>query len=127
MKKLLPFILFWIVNSLFIYLAAVIYPSRFVLGNFRFSMLTATIWAGLWINVLGWVAMWLFGKLKINLTGMAQMFFGYWAVNAAAVWITARLATLTGLGIFSFWWAIGLGLVLNIVQYAVWKLGKFRM
>ena len=125
MKKFLPFILFWIVNSLFLYLASVVYPFKFVLGNFRFSMLSATIWAGLWITVLGWLAIWLIGKLKIKLSGAAQMFISYWTVNAAAVWITARLATLTGFGIFSFWWAIGLGLILNIVQSAVWKLGKF--
>jgi len=127
MKKVLPFILFWIVNSLFLYLASVVYPLKFVLGNFRFSMLSATIWAGLWITTLVWLASWLMTKLKVKVTGSVQMFISYWIANSAAVWITARLATITGFGIFSFWWAIGLGLILNIVQYAVWKLGKFEM
>lgn len=127
MKKILPIILFWIFNSLFLYIAAVVYPLSFVLGNFRFSMFAATVWAGLWITVLTWLAGWLVVKTKMKLAGFWQMFIFYWFANAAAVWITARLATVTGFGIASFVWAIGLGLVLVLVQFAIMKLGKFKM
>lgn len=127
MKKILPFVLFWIVNSLFIYLATLVYPAKFVLGNFRFSPLMATIWAGLWITVIVWLAVWIVGKLKIKLSGSLTMFLFYWLADALAVWITAHLAQITGFGIASFLYAIALGLVLDIVQYLVMKLGKFAM
>ncbi len=127
MKKILPFVLFWIVDSLFIYIASIVFPLAFVLGNFRFSIFAAIVWAGLWIAVLGWLANWLVEKSKMKLNGFWQMFIFYWFANSAAIWITAHLATVTGFGIASFVWAIGLGLVLVLVQSAIMKLGKFKM
>lgn len=120
-KKYLSFVSFWLLASLFLYLAALFYPANFELGNFWLSPLAATFWAGFWLTVSVWAAKPVLTKLNLKLEGRAKMFLFYWLCNSAAIWIIARFAHLTGFGISRFYWAIGLGLVLNIAQWGLWQ------
>ena len=121
MKKYLSFLCFWLVGSLFLYLATFFYPANFELGNFWLSPLAAMFWAGFWMTVLVWAAKLVLTRLNLKLKGKAEMFLFYWLCNSAAIWIIARFASFTGFGISRYYWAIGLGLVIKIAQWGLWK------
>ena len=121
MKKYLSFLSFWLLGSLFLYLATFFYPANFELGNFWITPLAATFWAGFWITVLVWAAKPVLTKLNLKLKGRVKMFLFYWLCNSAAIWIIARFAHLTGFGISRYCWAIGLGFVMNIAQWGLWQ------
>jgi len=121
MKKYLPFLSFWLLGSLFLYLATLFYPANFELGNFWLSSLAAAFWAGFWLTALVWAAKPALVKFNLKLKGRAKMFLFYWLCNSAAIWIVARFAPLTGFGISRFYWAIGLGLILNLGQWGLWQ------
>lgn len=121
MKKYIPFISFWLLNSILLHLATTFYPLNFVLGNFWLSKLQATLWAGFWVTALVWSARTVSERLNIKLEGRLRMFLFYWLANAAAIWLVARFAPLTGFGISRFTWAIGLGLVMNVAQWGLWQ------
>ena len=50
----------------------------------------------------------------------AVLFF--WVVNSIGIWLVARMAHFTGLGLASFFWALILGAVIDILQRLSWKL-----
>jgi len=47
-----------------------------------------------------------------------------WFANSAAIWIVARFAHITGLGISSYRWALLLGLIVALAQGTVWANAK---
>ena len=52
----------------------------------------------------------------------------YWIVNTLGLWFLARVAELSGFGIASYFWAIGIGFVLNFLQWALWTtLEKYKL
>jgi len=112
---------FWLLNSILLYLAELILPSYYVLGNFWLSGPAAMLWSGFWMTVVVWVAKPVSLKLNLKLKGRQKMFIFYWLANSVAIWILARLAHLSGLGIAAFYWAIFLGLVANITQWGLWQ------
>lgn len=103
------------------YFAELIFPSYFVLGNFWLSGPAAMFWVGLWITIILWVAQPLSDKLNFKIDGTLKIFVYYWLVNLAAIWVLARFAALSGLGIAAFYWAIFLGLIANVTQWGLWK------
>ena len=60
----------------------------------------------------------------INLKNKALTITVLWLANSAAVWIVARFAHLTGLGISSYRWALLLGLVVALAQGIFWANAK---
>jgi uncharacterized membrane protein YvlD (DUF360 family) len=127
LKKYLPFIALWLVNSLLLSLATNFYPANFELGNFWLTKLAATFWAGFWLTTLVWVAKPVSTRFNINLEGKGRIFLFYWGCNSIAIWLIARLAPITGFGISRYYWAIGLGFIMNITQWGTWqflKVGK---
>lgn len=123
-KKYIPFLSFWLINSLFLYLAAFALPLHFVLGNFWLSPVAAIFFAGFWITAVIQAAEPILKRLNITLKGSPQMFLFYWVSNTVAIWLVARVSHLTGFGISRFYWAIFLGLVLNFAQWGLWRLLK---
>ncbi|MGB6881755.1 MAG: hypothetical protein WBD86_00410 [Microgenomates group bacterium] len=122
LKKYLPFLSFWFINSLFLYLAVLVRPLNFELGNFWLSRCAATFWAGFWLTALVEAAKSLEIKLNFKLKGKAKIFAFFWLANSATIWIVARFAALTGFGISRYYWAIALGLVVNVGQWIVWQI-----
>ena len=124
LKKNIPFISFWILNSLLLYLATLVYPSAYVLGNMSLSSGMAAIVAGLvWTAIVWWLRP-LCRNLNIKPKGRYNMFAFYWVANFIAIWVTARLSVLTGFGIYRFTWAIWLALVADVAQWLVWQVLK---
>ncbi len=123
MNKITPFIGFWVVNSLLIYLANLWLPSNFVLGNARWSPLVAVVLAGLAITII--VVVTTSVKIVLNrvapaLDSMPLTLVYYFFANFAAIWIVARMAEIFGLGISKFTYVAGLALVADVAQWVVW-------
>ena len=121
LENRLLYIFFW---PLLLFLAASIFTVDVVIGTYRFSGLEAAVYAGFWITFLAWV-IWDFVKARgISLNNKALAITVLWLANSAAVWIVARFAHLTGLGISSYRWALLLGLVVALAQGTFWANAK---
>lgn len=124
MKKPVKLIIFWLVNSVLLYLATQLFPGSYVLGNMRFGVLSAAIVAGLFWTFLVWVFKKALKKFKVQIADDKVRILFYIIANFVAVWLVARFAPYTGFGLTSFVWALGLGVAGAIAQFAIWKLVK---
>lgn len=121
LENRLLYIFFW---PLLLFLAASIFTIDVVLGTYRFSTLEAAVYSGFWITFLAWVV-WDFIKARgINLNNKVLAITVLWFTNSAAIWIVARFAHITGLGISSYRWALLLGLVVALAQGTFWANAK---
>jgi uncharacterized membrane protein YvlD (DUF360 family) len=120
-KYLLPFLLFWLVDSIVLYLAVLIMPAYFVLGSKTVSMWGAIFVAGFTWTLIVWLLkplVFLFKKLK----GTFAMFVFYLVLNFVALWLTARLGPVVGFGTTRFVWLILIAIAADAVQYLIWKI-----
>ena len=119
-RYLLPFIIFWLVNSVILYLAALIMPAYLVLGSKNVSIWGAIFVAGFTWTLIVWLLkpfVFLFKKLK----GTLAMFLFYLVLNFIALWLTARLGPIVGFGTTRFVWLIPVAIAADALQYLVWK------
>lgn len=116
------FLLFWLVNSFVLYFAPLVLVGLVVSGNSRLTPFMASVISGFLLTVLEAIAEPAFTSLKIKLKDEWQWSLAYLFINVVAVWLIARYADLTGVGVASGWVAILLGLVLNLGQWVVWKM-----
>ena len=123
MKKYYGFISFWILDSLLLYLASVVYPAAYTLGTFRLSTLWAAIVAGFIWTALVWFSEPIVSIVKLKVTDKMKMVF-YLFANFVSLWLVARIAFFSGFGVASFVWVFVLALVANFVQYFVMKVVK---
>ena len=116
MKKAKKFILYWIHNGILIYLANQLFPSKFVLGNFRITTVVAVLISSFFLTLfLELVSIVIAKQKKIKLDNKKR--FGvFWISNFVGLWLIARLSPLTGFGVIKFTWLIGLSLLTNILQ-----------
>ena len=121
----IKFILIWPVNSLIIWAANALYPGNIVLGNANMPPMAAILVSGFFVTLLCKLAKILFVKfVHLKKTSRWAMFVFYWLINSIVIWLVARLAPFTGLGISSFYWAFGLGFTLNFFQWVTRQLFK---
>jgi hypothetical protein len=121
LENRLLYIFFW---PLLLFLAASIFTIDVVLGTYRFSTFEAAVYSGFWITFLAWVV-WDFIKARgISLNNKVLAVVVLWLANSAAIWIVARFAHMTGLGISSYRWALLLGLVVALAQGTFWANAK---
>lgn len=113
----LTFVVLWLVNSLLLYLANMLYPQSFVLGTHRMSVFWSGIAAGFIWTLLSWIAEPLRKKIGLKLRGALPMLTFYFLANFVALWLTARIAPLSGFGTASFVWVAALAFVGNVAQY----------
>lgn len=118
----LLYLLYWAVNSVVLYISYSIFPKAVVLGNARLTPIEAAIYAGFWLAFFVWM-MWDFvfvRGVKLEPPPLAFVYFLF--VNALGVWLVARFAHITGLGIANYGWAFVVGTFADITQRLVWKL-----
>lgn len=125
MKKFVPFVICWVVNSAILYLAARYFPMYFVLGTFRMGVILSAAAAGFFWTLLTWLAKPLANRVGLKPNGRVIMFGFYFLADFVALWITSRLAPYFGFGVTSFVWLVGLAIAADVIQYAAWKLTKF--
>ena len=117
----LLYILYWAINTLIIKFTFLLFPYGLVLGTYRFTPTEAAIYSGFWVTFIIWTA-WDFAiARKISLEKPTKNFLYFLLVNVFAVWVVARFAPLSGMGISSFWWAIAVGIVVSILHKLVKK------
>ena len=124
-KHFWPFVWFWILNSILLYFAWLALPYYFVLGNKNLTGILAAFASGFAWTFITWVADPIL-SLIFKLEGRALMFGFYFVVNFVALWLTARMAPVFGFGTTRFVWLVYLSIIADVMQYGLWKLGKFK-
>ncbi|HEY5600860.1 MAG TPA: phage holin family protein [Patescibacteria group bacterium] len=120
-KKQLPlFVLIWVINFVILYLASLFAPSMIVLENEFVQPLTSAILNSLILTLVVSLVDPLVKALKLPSNDPKISGVIYAIVNIAAIWILARFALYTGLGISAFWVAIILGVIASVLQYLGW-------
>ena len=123
MKKYYGFISFWVLDSLLLYLATVIFPAAYTLGTFRLSVFWAAIVAGFIWTALVWFSEPIVAIVKLKVSDKMKMVF-YLFANFVTLWFVARIAPYSGFGVASFVWVFLLALVANFAQWLVMKVVK---
>jgi uncharacterized membrane protein YvlD (DUF360 family) len=119
-KNVTRWLIVWVINAVVIYLAYLLNPVDIVLGTYRMSAILAAVFSGLLITAITRLVKLSKITAKIDfLKGRYLMFVFYGLVNTAGVWLIARFAWATGLGISSFVWAFVLGFALCFGQWLV--------
>ncbi len=121
MNKLLVFTLLFIGNLILLYIANLVFPGNFVLGNQYFSSTIAAFVAGLLWTLLLWLAILVGQEYKLENKGSAVMGIYYLAINFVTLWVIARIPFVSGFGVISFVWVLILALFATLVQWGVWK------
>jgi hypothetical protein len=107
---------FWLANALVLLLGRWFFPMDVVLGSWRFSPLEAAIYTGFWQTFMVWL-FWDFALgRRIDLSRPVVRLVYFYPVNVFSVWLVARFANYSGLGISSFIMAFILGLAGFILQ-----------
>jgi len=116
MKKAKRLILYWVHSGILIYLANQIFPSKFVLGNFRLTFIVAILVSSFALTLFLELVSVALAKQKKTKLDNKRRFGIFWIANFIALWLIARFALLTGFGVVSFTWLIGLSFLVNILQ-----------
>ena len=113
---------YWLFDSLTIFVFGLLFPSQVVLGNWRFSPIEASIYAGFWMTFFIW-SLWDFAIAKGVKFDSGIVTFGYFGLsNIFAVWIVSRLSQFAGFGVSSYFWTISIGLTIYLMQRFVWRI-----
>lgn len=118
---IISFLVLWVVNAVVIHLANMWFPAFIELGTENHSYLSAVLVSSGVLAVIGVFAIpfvHFYEAKRGKLVTPTEWTLIYFLVNTAAIWIIARVALLTGLGISSWMVAVALGLVLDVVQGA---------
>ena len=120
MKKIYLFLSMWLVNGVLLLLANWFFPMDFVLGTWRRGVFgSAVVAAALWTIITLLVEPFMkVINFKPKNAGMSMLV--YLVVNFVALWVTARMAPLTGFGVSGWLWILILAVVANVVQYMNW-------
>lgn len=118
MKKYSPVIILWLINSFIIWVVDLIVPNLVVLGNSWIKGILAALWFGILITFADHIAKYI-NKKYLKLKGRNKSIVYYLAVNIVAIWLLARIPNFSAFGIIRYYWAIVLGVTLNLMQWLV--------
>lgn len=121
MKRYKQYLLFWLINVLLLYVFSLIFPSSVTLGNSIFKPYQALVFSGFIWNMALWVYEAAIKDLEIPQDNSTVMMLGYLFVNFATLWLIARFAFITGIGVSSFVYISILAVVANFIQYYTWS------
>lgn len=110
----------WGVNIVLLLLANMIFPMNFVLGTWRAGILTSAFAAALLWTIIVYLTQPALDAVGVKVGKGMMMMLVYLVSNFVALWLTARMAPLTGFGTGSFIWVLGLAVVANFVQWIAW-------
>jgi len=121
MKRYQKFLVFWIINSLTLYLSNIFFPNALAIGNSILVPYQSIVLSGfIWSAVL-WYTEVVLKDMEIPTKSNSSMMLAYFAVNFSTVWLMARFSFITGLGVANFLYVAGIALVANLVQYFAWQ------
>lgn len=118
MKDGREFVTVWVVNSLLLYFIPYI-TTLVVIGNARLTPFMASIMGGFLLTLLDGATQPAFASLQIKLKDDWYWLLAHLFVNVLGIWVIARYADLTGVGISSAWMAVLLGIVYTLVHWGL--------
>lgn len=121
------FVLFWAVNSLLFYFAPFVFSDIVVTGNARLAPFLASVISGFLLALSAAFVMPAMDFLKVRIKEEWQWILVFLGGNILTVWLIARYADLTGVGISNIWVALLLGAIANVVQWVVWKFTEAKL
>ncbi len=121
MQRYKKFFILWLVNVVLLFAGVSLLPENYTLGNSFLTPLQAAVISGLVWNLVLWYTGPFFKDLEIKMKESWQMMLGYMFMNFGTLWLLARLAVISGLGVSNWTYVLGLAIVANIAQYFVWQ------
>lgn len=121
MKDPRHFLTIWLVNSFIYYFTPLIMIELVVSGNARLTAFMASIISGFLLTLAYTATKPAFISLNIKLKDEWQWLTAYLFVNVLTVWVIARYADLTGVGIANAWIAVILGIIFTLAQWGINK------
>jgi len=119
------YFVFWIINSVTIVVANVIFPTLIVLGTANISFWWAVLHSMgklALIRILAVPAIEYFQEKQGRAANRSSWKFELLAVNFVGLWVVSRFPEQFGLGLSSWWVALMLAVILNATQGWVMKM-----
>lgn len=119
----LLYLTYWIINTIVLFVVRSLIPgNNVILGSERFNGFESSIYAGFWLTFLVWI-WWDFAiakKIKLDKTITTIGFFLF--VNSLSIWMVSRFSYFTGFALTNYAWALGIGIVVTLLQRVGWRL-----
>ena len=111
-----------VVNAIVLYVGSMLFPTDLVLGNNILSPVLAALVTGTILSAVMALLEPILKSLKLKIKNEMHLALVYLVFNILGLWVLAKLANYSGFGVTSYIVVIILGLVLNTLQYGVWKM-----
>lgn len=116
-KKLVNFLIFWIVSAVVILLASAVFRDNVVLGNDKVSASMAAVLSGFLLTVLSYVIPLAVDKADFKIKNQYTLGAIYFGAYVILIWLIKRFALVSGLGISNNLFVLILALVLTLVGW----------
>lgn len=116
--KTIKFLIYWIVNSVGLLAASLVFKNFIVLGNSKIATSLSAVVCALLITVWGYLVPVFLTKLKISVKDQKFWGFIYLVSNVVIVWVLKYFALFLGLGISSIFFSAVLGAILTGLQWS---------
>lgn len=121
LRRVLTFFLFGLVNSFVFTAVNNLAPNFLVLGNTFLTAGAAAFLGGFVLAGILALVEPMFELLHIHVKHDLSWALLFLIINTESIWALGRLANYTGIGLAAFWVAFELGLVVNLLQWGIWK------
>ncbi len=111
-----------VVNAIVLYVGSMLFPTDLVLGNNILSPVLAALVTGTILSAVMALLEPILKSLKLKIKNEMHLALVYLVFNILGLWVLAKLANYSGFGVSSYMVVVVLGLVLNTLQYGVWKM-----
>ena len=115
--KTVKFLTYWIVNSVGLLAASLVFRNYIVLGNSKIATTLAAVVCALLITVWGYFVPVILKRMGIAVKDQKLWGLIYLISNVIIVWVLKYLALYLGLGVSSIFFTIVLGAALTGLQW----------
>lgn len=120
-KRVLRFLILWIVNSLLLIILSTVFATNVVLGTFNLPKPAASVLVGVILTLLVYSVPWIAKKTQVKLKDDNITALVYFFVNAIGLWVIKRFADFTGLGLSNILFVLITAAIVSIVEVGVDK------
>lgn len=111
-----------LLNAVILFVGSILFPTNIVLGNYTLPPVLAALATGVLLTGVMALTESAIKYFKLKIKKEMQLAMVYLVGNILGLWVLARLANYSGFGVSSYVVVIILGLLLNTMQYGVWKM-----
>lgn len=116
-KKLINFLIFWLVSAVVLLVASAVFRDNVVLGNDKVSASMAAVLSGFLLTVLSYVIPLAVDKADFKIKNQYALGAIYFGAYVILIWLIKRFALVSGLGISNNLFVLILALVLTLVGW----------